>query len=131
MMQIRYPALPFTMSFAMFSPVLPAAVAAVVISAGAVLADDSAKDSPDDATLEAGRDLFLNSQPACGICHELADAGTDGTIAPNLDRLQPTEAEVRAALTEGPGAMPDYSEMLSETEIAEVAAYVAHVAGKD
>lgn len=127
MMQIRYPAIPFSMPFT----VLPAAVAAVLISAGATFAGDGAKDAPDDATLEAGRDLFLNSQPACGICHELAEAGTDGTIAPNLDRLQPTEAEVRAALREGPGAMPNYSEILTETEIAEVAAYVSHVAGKD
>ncbi|MFU8865835.1 MAG: c-type cytochrome [Rhodobacterales bacterium] len=131
MMHIRYPALPFTMSFAMSFTVLPAAVAAVLISAGAAFAGDSAKDTPDDAMLEAGRDLFLNSQPACGICHELAEAGTDGTIAPNLDRLQPTEAEVRAALSEGPGAMPNYSEILTETEIAELAAYVSHVAGTD
>lgn len=123
MMQIPFPALPFTL--------LLAAVVAVLISAGATMAGDRAKDAPDDATLEAGRDLFLNSQPACGICHELTEAGTEGTIAPNLDRLQPSEEQVRAALREGPGAMPNYSEMLTETEIATVAAYVAHVAGKD
>ncbi len=123
MKHIRDSAIPFSVPLA--------AVVAVLISAGPNLAGEAAKDAPDEATLEAGRDLFLNSQPACGICHELTEAGTEGTIAPNLDSLQPSEEQVRAALREGPGAMPNYSEVLSETDIATVAAYVAYVAGKD
>jgi mono/diheme cytochrome c family protein len=33
----------------------------------------------------AGKQLFLASETQCGACHTLADAGTRGTIGPNLD----------------------------------------------
>ena len=37
----------------------------------------------DSGSQGAGRQLFLDS--GCGACHTLADAGTAGTIGPNLD----------------------------------------------
>lgn len=111
--------------------ILPAIVAGLLMSTNAVVASDAAKEIPDEATLDVGRDIFLNTEPACGICHVLADAETEGTIAPSLDRLRPSVSDVRLALTEGPGAMPDYTEVLSPEEIDAVAAYVAHVAGED
>jgi mono/diheme cytochrome c family protein len=37
----------------------------------------------DSGSQGAGRQLFLDS--GCGACHTLADAGTQGTIGPNLD----------------------------------------------
>jgi mono/diheme cytochrome c family protein len=37
----------------------------------------------DSGSQGAGRQLFLDS--GCGACHALADAGTAGTIGPNLD----------------------------------------------
>jgi len=109
---------------------LPAIAAALLVLTSAVDAEDPAKALLDDATLDAGRELFLNAEPACGICHTLADAGTSGTVAPDLDRLRPSVSDVRLALKEGPGAMPDYSEVLSQEEIDAVAAYVAKVAGE-
>jgi cytochrome c6 len=72
-----------------------------------------------------GRDVFLvGADPPCGDCHTLADAGTTGTIGPNLDELQPTFDQVKAAVTNGPGVMPEYGELMSEPVIDNVAAYV-------
>ena len=72
-----------------------------------------------------GRDVFLvGADPPCGDCHTLADAGTTGTIGPNLDELQPTFDQVKAAVTTGPGDMPEYGAVMSEPVINNVAAYV-------
>ena len=41
-----------------------------------------------DADKQNGREIFIkgaNGKPACGSCHVLADAGTTGTIGPDLD----------------------------------------------
>ncbi len=35
----------------------------------------------------AGKKVFTTN---CGSCHTLADAGTDGSVGPNLDDLKPT-----------------------------------------
>ena len=37
----------------------------------------------------AGKEVFLGTS-GCGACHTLADAGTSGTIGPNLDDSQPS-----------------------------------------
>lgn len=80
----------------------------------------------DTALIDEGREIFLNiADPACGICHTLAEAGAQGTIAPNLDDIEPDLDEVREALISGPGAMPDYSDRLSEEQIEAVSQYVA------
>lgn len=87
---------------------------------------------PDEAVLEAGRLLFTKeAQPACGICHTLADAETEGTLAPNLDRLQPTFEQVVAAVSSGPGVMPTYEDKLIAEEIEALAHYVSTVAGAE
>ena len=38
-----------------------------------------------------GRDLFVAT---CGGCHTLSAAGTSGTVGPDLDGLQPDDAQV-------------------------------------
>jgi cytochrome c6 len=76
----------------------------------------------------AGREVFLGSS-ACGTCHTLADAGTTGTIGPNLDETQPSFELVVDRVTNGQGAMPSFSGSLSEQDIADVSAYVASAAG--
>ena len=76
----------------------------------------------------AGRQVFLGS-PACGSCHTLADAGTSGTIGPNLDDSQPSFELALDRVTNGQGGMPAFAGTLSEQDIANVAAYVAEAAG--
>jgi mono/diheme cytochrome c family protein len=80
------------------------------------------------ATTAIGKKVFLSS--GCGACHTLKDAGSTGTVGPNLDQLKPTEAVVAHQVTVGGGAMPPFKGQLSPAQIQAVAAYVAGVAGK-
>ncbi|MFO7571603.1 MAG: cytochrome c [Gaiellaceae bacterium] len=74
----------------------------------------------------AGEEIFLAQ---CAECHALADAGTTGSIGPNLDSSQPSTELVVDRVTNGQGAMPAFADKLSEEQIADVAAYVTAVAG--
>lgn len=81
----------------------------------------------EDGDLAAGKVVFTGS---CGGCHTLADAGTSGTIGPNLDDRPPSADLVSERVTNGQGAMPSFSESLTAAQIADVSAYVSNVAGK-
>ena len=72
----------------------------------------------------AGKEVFLGSA-GCGSCHTFADAGTSGTIGPNLDDSAPSFELAVDRVTNGAGAMPSFSSTLSEQDIANVAAYVS------
>jgi cytochrome c6 len=74
----------------------------------------------------AGKEIFLAN---CGTCHTLADAGTSGTVGPNLDESQPPVELVVERVTNGQGVMPSFQGTLSEQQIQDVAAYVSSVAG--
>jgi cbb3-type cytochrome c oxidase subunit III len=74
-----------------------------------------------------GKQLFTEN---CGGCHTLADAGTNGQQAPNLDEAKPDEATVQTQVTNGGGGMPAFKDRLSEQQIQAVAAYVSSVAGQ-
>jgi mono/diheme cytochrome c family protein len=77
-----------------------------------------------------GRDAFiLGTKPHCGDCHTLADAGSTGTVGPNLDELKPSFDQVIAALNTGPGAMPSFKE-ISPSVKDSLAAYVSTAAGQ-
>ena len=75
-----------------------------------------------------GKALFASA--GCGSCHTLADAGSSGTVGPNLDDAKPNEALVVQMVTNGGGAMPPFKDRLSEAQIAAVAKYVSGAAGK-
>jgi cytochrome c553 len=77
----------------------------------------------------AGKAVFTGSA-GCTGCHTLADAGSTGTIGPNLDDAKPSEALVVDRVTNGQGAMPSFKDSLSAQQITDVAAYVSSVAGK-
>ena len=74
----------------------------------------------------AGKVIFTTN---CGGCHTLADAGTSGTVGPNLDDAAPDAARVVDRVTNGKGVMPPFAGSLSEQQIADVAAYVSTAAG--
>ncbi len=61
---------------------------------------------------------------ACGSCHTLEDAGTTGTVGPNLDESKPSMELIVERVTNGRGAMPSFSGQLDEQQIQSVAAYV-------
>jgi uncharacterized cupredoxin-like copper-binding protein len=90
-----------------------------------------------NADLAKGKQLFTQR---CGSCHTLADAGTKGTIGPNLDNAfkqsladglgrDTIEGVVREqiAVPQG-GQMP--ANLVRGDDAKSVAAYVAEVAGK-
>lgn len=70
----------------------------------------------------AGKEIF--SEQGCGSCHTLADAGSSGTIGPNLDESKPPLELVITRVTNGSGAMPSFRDQLDDQQIADVAAYV-------
>ena len=75
----------------------------------------------------AGKEVFLSA--GCASCHTLSDAGTTGTIGPNLDSAKPPAELVVDRVTNGLGGMPSFADQLSEQQIQDVAAYVSSVAG--
>jgi mono/diheme cytochrome c family protein len=69
-----------------------------------------------------GAKIFASA--GCGGCHTLQAAGSSGSVGPNLDDAKPDFALVVDRVTNGQGAMPSFSDSLSEQEIADVAQYV-------
>jgi len=76
----------------------------------------------------AGKKVFMTA--GCTACHTLADAGSTGTVGPNLDEVKPSAETVEAIVPTGAGAMPAFADKLSEEDIQNVAAYVSSVAGQ-
>ena len=75
----------------------------------------------------AGKQVFASA--GCGGCHILKDAGSSGTVGPNLDDLKPSESRVAHQVTVGGGPMPAFKGQLTDAQIQDVAAYVSSVAG--
>ena len=75
-----------------------------------------------------GAALFAKS--GCAACHTLKAAKAKGQVGPNLDKLKPSVAQVVKQVTNGGGGMPPYKTSLKPTQIRQIAAYVASVAGK-
>ncbi|MGE8317488.1 MAG: c-type cytochrome [Comamonas sp.] len=77
------------------------------------------------AQIARGKQLFTTATPACAVCHTLKDAGTEGTIGPVLDELQPDATRVARALRDGIGSMPSFKASLSAADIDALALYVS------
>ena len=77
----------------------------------------------------AGKEIFLGAS-GCTGCHTLADAGSTGTVGPNLDDAKPSFDLAFDRVTNGQGGMPSFETSLTEQQRADVAAYVSSVAGK-
>ena len=77
----------------------------------------------------AGKAIFLGAS-GCTGCHTLADAGSSGTVGPNLDDAKPSFDLAYDRVTNGQGGMPSFGTSLTDQQRADVAAYVSSVAGK-
>jgi mono/diheme cytochrome c family protein len=82
----------------------------------------------ESAAVAAGKTVFTAN---CGTCHTLKEAGTSGTVGPNLDELEPEMATVEHQVETGGGGMPAFKGQLSAEEITDVATYVSTVAGTE
>src|SRR4051794_9025707 len=65
-----------------------------------------------------GKQVFMSN---CGGCHALKDAGTNGSVGPDLDDLQPAKAVVVRQVNNGGGQMPAFKGQLSDAKINAVA----------
>jgi mono/diheme cytochrome c family protein len=97
------------------------AVADVAAYVGSVAGTGVTPEAPTD-----GKSIFAST---CGACHTLADAGTTGTVGPNLDQSKPPKALVIDRVTNGQGAMPSFKDSLDPAQIEAVADYVSSAAG--
>jgi mono/diheme cytochrome c family protein len=114
----------------------PAVLIAVLLVAGAVAAcGGSGVAKPGEANLDNGKQQFVSK---CGGCHALEDAGSKGTLGPDLDdaavgdRIEGLEqssfeALVRQQIDEADPPMPRH--LVKGDDARDVAAYVASVAG--
>jgi cbb3-type cytochrome c oxidase subunit III len=83
--------------------------------------------APTGEAATSGKDIFTAN---CGSCHVLKDAGTSGTVGPNLDELKPAEAVAQRQVINGGGGMPAFKGTLTDAQITAVAKYVSSVAGR-
>jgi cbb3-type cytochrome c oxidase subunit III len=89
---------------------------------------DTACSGEGKITSTDGKTIFLTA--GCTGCHTLKDAGSSGTVGPNLDEKKPPESLVIQRVTNGKGAMPSFKGKLTLQQIQAVAKYVSSVAGK-
>jgi mono/diheme cytochrome c family protein len=75
----------------------------------------------------AGKKVFLSA--GCTGCHTLKDAGSTGTVGPNLDQAKPSLSLAVERVTQGAGAMPSFKGQLTDQQIADVTAYVVKATG--
>ena len=85
--------------------------------------------TPTEGDPVAGKEIFLGAS-GCTGCHTLADAGSTGTVGPNLDDAKPSFELAYDRVTNGQGGMPSFGTSLTDQQRADVAAYVSSVAGK-
>jgi cytochrome c6 len=74
-----------------------------------------------------GKSLFASN--GCGSCHTLQDAGSTGTVGPNLDESKPARELVIKNVTNGAGAMPAFGDKLSKEQIEAIADYIVKSTG--
>jgi cytochrome c6 len=112
--------------------------AAVVFGAVASRTEPATGDRVDevlelDADVEAGSEVFSTvADPSCGACHSMAAADAESDRASDLDTMRPDARRVVVSLvTDGIGAhaAQGYRSMLSDQQVADVAAFVAERAG--
>jgi mono/diheme cytochrome c family protein len=91
--------------------------------------DTGTGDGGGEAEGDAAAGKAVYASAGCGSCHTLSDAGSSGTIGPNLDDSTIDFAGAVEQITNGGGGMQAFSGTLSEEEIANVAAYVVTARG--
>jgi mono/diheme cytochrome c family protein len=98
----------------------------IAVYVGSVAGTGVAVPPPGGGGETDGKSIFTAN---CAQCHTLADAGTTGTVGPNLDQSKPEKDLVVDRVTNGQGAMPSFSDSLDPGQIQAVADYVSSAAG--
>lgn len=88
--------------------------------------------NPDARVTESGgggddpKSVFSSN---CGSCHVLQDAGTSGTVGPNLDQARPEFQEAFTQIKNGGGGMPAFGGQMTDEQIRALARYIVRVTG--
>jgi sulfite dehydrogenase len=110
-----------------------AVVAAVVLVAAGLAGARTSAGQRNDAraakipasVLAAGKKLFKAN---CATCHTLKEAGTHGTVGPNLDKVKRSLSYIETQVTNGGRFMPPFGVSaggsFSAAKIKEVAEFV-------
>lgn len=77
----------------------------------------------DGGAAKDGKSIFASA--GCGGCHTFSNAGSSGTVGPNLDESKPSLELAVDRITNGRGGMPAFKGQLSEDQIRAVAEYVS------
>ncbi len=85
-------------------------------------AGDTGESAAPTGNAEAGRAIY--DAQGCGNCHTLEEAGSTGTVGPNLDESKPDFELAVTRIANGKSPMPAYKGELSEKQINDVAAFV-------
>lgn len=106
-----------------------ALVAGLTAGVGGMTSRAHAEDAKPSDTIAAGRDLF--NTWSCSACHTLADAGSSGSVGPDLDNPDLTRDAIVSRITNGSGPMPSFGGQISAADIGKLADYIVAVNHKD
>jgi predicted ferric reductase/mono/diheme cytochrome c family protein len=123
----KLPAVLFALAFAVFAFAGGVLVGQSRSSGGGAPAPAVTVDTS-PAAIAAGRAVYASA--ACGGCHVLAAAGSDGRVGPSLDDGRPNAGDVVDVVTNGKGVMPGYRGKLTPGQIEQLAAFVSTSAGR-
>lgn len=99
-------------------------------SVAAYVAEVSGRPSEEAAAGQQADDPKSIFASSCGSCHALEDAGTSGTVGPDLDDAQPGLEESIEQIANGGNGMPAFKDRLSEEQIRALAEYLVEVTGR-
>jgi cytochrome c6 len=91
----------------------------------ATTTETTTKTTSGAATGDAANGAKVFASAGCGGCHTFSEAGSSGSIGPNLDDLSPSFDTVVRQVANGGGPMPAFADRLTEQEIRDVAAFVS------
>jgi cbb3-type cytochrome c oxidase subunit III len=97
---------------------------AVAAYVAAVVANPKAKVAERGGGGDDPKSIFTSN---CGSCHVLTDAGTSGTVGPNLDEAKPSSENAFAQIKNGGGGMPAFGGRLTDEQIRALARYIVRV----
>jgi cbb3-type cytochrome c oxidase subunit III len=97
---------------------------AVALYVSLVAANPKAKVTESGGGGDDPKSIFSSN---CGSCHVLQDAGTSGTVGPNLDQSKPTFEAAFTQIKNGGGGMPAFGGQLTDEQIRALARYIVRV----
>lgn len=92
-----------------------------------LVAGADGKDTGDLAAVGGSDDPKSAFKTNCGSCHTLSDAGTSGTVGPNLDGSSMSVKAMITQIAKGGGGMPAFEGTMTDEQIEKLAEYIDEV----